>query len=392
VLKGGIGLSSKGALRNVLVVFQFVVSVVLVVGTAVVTDQIRFVQEKHLGFDKDQLIVIQRVWPMRKKLAAFRDELLRDPRILAVGGASDVPGDSFSNTVFIPEGATGEQAYLLWMLSVEEDFVGAMEMSVVAGRDFSRDFVSDSSAALLNQKAVELLGWKDNPVGKRIRNPGVVAGEFGIHEIIGVVEDFHFETLREEVRPVIILNARHPKTQNVSRVVIRLRTDDFKAVIGKIEQTWKSLAPNDPFEYAFMNDNLDKLYRADQRTAGIASGFAALAILIGCLGLFGLTSFMAEQRAKEIGIRKTLGASVTSIVQMLSEDIVKLVVAGNVIARPIAYYLMNEWLKDFVYRVALGVEPFLIGGGLALLIALLTVSFQTIKAANGDPVEALRHE
>ena len=392
VLKGSAGSTSRGTLRSVLVVFQFVVSVVLVVGTAVVSDQVRFVQTKHLGFNKEQLVVIQRAWPIREKLGAFKEELLRDPRIRGVGGASDIPGDSFSNTVFLPEGASGDQPYLLWHVSIDDDFIETMELSVVEGRGFSLDFVSDSSAALLNRTAAELLGWRDGSVGKRLVSPGLGEDDSEIYSIIGVIEDFHFETLREEIRPVILVHARYSKTNNVERVVIRIQTDDHKAVLEKIKETWQLLAPDQPFAYSFLNDDLDAIYRADQKTAGIAGGFSAMAIVIGCLGLFGLTSFMAEQRTKEIGVRKALGASVAGVVQMLSKGIVKLVIIGNVIAWPIAYYLMDAWLQNFAYRTTLGVMPFLLGGSLTLLIAMATVSFQTVRAARGNPVEALRYE
>jgi putative ABC transport system permease protein len=392
VLKGASGLSTRGTLRSVLVVFQFVVSVVLVVGTVVVSDQLGYIQNKHLGFDKDRLVVVQRAWPVRKQLDAFKEELLRDPRILAVGGASNVPGKWFSNSAYLPEGMTGEQSRLLWRLSVDNDFVGTMGMTMVEGRSFSREFASDSTAALLNQKAVESLGWQGQAVGKQIGQPRRAGEEPLMYTVVGVVSDFHFESMREEIRPVIIQHVAHSKTENVSRVLIRLQTDDYVGVIEKIKQTWKGLAPDHPFVYSFLNDNLDNLYRADQKTAGVAGGFSALAIAIGCLGLFGLTSFMAEQRTKEIGVRKALGASVSGVVRMLSQDIVKLVIVGTVIAWPIAYYLMDAWLQDFVYRMTLGPVPFLMGGCLALLVALGTVSFQTFRAARRDPVDALRCE
>ena len=216
VLTGSKGLiGSRGVLRSVLVVFQFVVSVVLVVGTLVVHGQIRFVQTKHLGFEREHLLVVDRAWPIRKQLGAFREELLRDPRIVAVAGSDNVPGEQFNNSAFLPEGTTGDQSYLLWRLTVDNNFIETMGMTVVMGRSFSADFASDSSAVLLNQTAARLMGWADEPIGKRIVRPGFGSDESITHSVIGVLEDFHFESLREEIRPLIIQNTRHQETNNV---------------------------------------------------------------------------------------------------------------------------------------------------------------------------------
>ncbi len=393
VLTGSKGLAgSRGLLRSVLVVFQFVVSVVLVVGTLVVHGQIRYVQAKHLGFDQEHVLVVKRAWPIRKKMDAFRQELLRDAGIVAVAGCDNVPGEWFNNSAFLPEGSTGDQSYLLWRLTADENFIGTMGMTVSEGRDFSRDFASDSSAVLLNQTAAQLMGWADDPIGKRILQPGFESDESITHSVIGVVDDFHFESLREEIRPLIIQNTRHKETNGVQSVVIRIRTDDVAGTLQKIEESWKTMAPGHPLMCTFLRDDLDALYRADQKTVEIATGFSLLAILIGCLGLFGLTSFMAEQRTKEIGVRKVLGASGAMIVQMLSTDIVRPVIIGNLIAWPIAYTLLDSWLQAFAYRAELGIGHFLLGGGLALAVALVTVGYQTAKAAGADPVDALRYE
>jgi putative ABC transport system permease protein len=395
VLKGAAKSTSRGTLRNILVFFQFVVSVVLVVGTVVIFEQIQFVQSKHLGFDKEQVVVVQRAWPIRKKLDAFRNELFRDSRIVSVGGANDVPGEWFGNSAFIPEGAPGEKSYLLWRLVIDDYFLETMRMPVIEGRGFSTQFTSDSSAVLLNEAAVRHIVWPDpasGPIGQRITEPGDNPDETITHTVIGVVKDFHFESLREGIRPVIVQNVRHPETSNVQKVVIRIETEDYPSVLRKIEDTWTSIAPGQPFIHSFLDSDLDALYRADQKTAGIAGGFSIMAIVVGCLGLFGLTSFMAEQRTKEIGVRKTLGASEMSVMQLLAQDIFKLVFVGNVIAWPIAYYMMNQWLQDFAYRTSLGAWPFLAGAMIALLVTALTVSFQTVKAARMNPIEALRYE
>ena len=389
-MKGARATASRGILRSVLVVFQFVVSVVLVVGTVVVSEQMAFVQDKDLGFDKEQVVVISRAWPVRKQMETLKEEITRDSRVISVAGASHVPGQWLNNSAFIPEGATGAESQLLWRLGVDEDFLDTMGMTLVDGRSFSGDFASDSAGAILNQAAVRVLGW-DKPLGKHLTHPGRYEQERAAFQVIGVVKDFHFESLREEIRPLIIRQTRLPQVNNVNCVVVRFQSTDYASVLGMLEEKWKAIAPGHPFNYSFLNDDLDKLYRAEQKTAGITTAFSLFAIAIGCLGLFGLTSFMAEQRTKEIGVRKTLGASVTRVVQMLSMDIVKLVVVGNLIAWPIAYSLMDAWLQAFAYRMTLGPGPFIVGGSLALLVALATVGFQTVKAAMRDPVDALKY-
>mgnify|MGYP006097716523 CR=1 FL=1 len=248
---------------------------------------------------------------------------------------------------------------------------------------------------LLNEAAVRHIAWPDpgsGPLGQRIMQPGDGPDDAVTHTVIGVVKDFHFESLREGKRPVIVQNVKHPETNKVQKVVIRIDAEDYSSVLHKIEDTWKSMAPGQPFVHSFLDNNLDALYRADQMTAGIAGGFSITAIVIGCLGLFGLASFMAEQRTKKIGVRKTLGASEMSVMQLLAQDIFKLMLVGNVIAWPIAYYLMDQWIQDFAYRTSLGPGPFLAGAFVALFVSVVTVSFQRVKAARMNLVEALRYE
>lgn len=391
VLKGGGKSAGRGLLRSALVVFQFVVCVALVVGTIVVNEQMRFVRSKNLGFEKERTLVLHRAWPVRQKFDAFRESLTRDPRILAVSGSSDVPGRWFNNSAFMPEDAPAGQSYLLWRLSVDEDFVETMGLAVAEGRGFSRAFPSDTSAVLVNRTAAALMGW-DEPIGKRIRHPGVRQDQPTTYTVVGVLEDFHFQTLRETIRPLIVQHVGHSETNNVNNVVIRFKTDDLASLLESVEAAWTAIRSDQPFIYSFLDDDLETLYAADRKVAQIAGGFSVLAILIGCLGLFGLTSFTTAQRTKEIGIRKVLGASEGSVVRMLSTDVIRFVLIGNAIAWPIAYVVMEQWLQSFAYRTTLGVGPFAAGGLVALAVSLATVSVLTVRAARSNPVEALRYE
>jgi len=383
--------AGNGGMRSALVVFQFLVSIVLMVGTVVVFDQLQYVQNKPLGFRKEHLIVLHRTWPVRAQMATLKEELLRDSRILAVTATSNVPGRSFSNTVFTPEGASGDQSVLLWTLGVDEDFYSTMEMELVDGRGPSGGLASDSTRAVLNESAAELIGWKDGAVGRRLMGLGATSGDREAIEVIGVVRDFHFESLHQQIRPLIMRTTQHRYSRS-RFVVIRVRTPNLTGVLASVREKWQSVAGDAPFRFTFLEDDLDALYREDRKTAGIIGGFSLFAILIGCLGLFGLTSFTTTQRTKEIGVRKALGASVGSVLVLLSRDVVRLVIAATVIAWPVAYYLMADWLENFVYRTTLGPSAFLLGGGAALGTALATVSVLTVRAAHLDPVRALRDE
>jgi putative ABC transport system permease protein len=398
VLKGTLsraGGTKSSRLRGVLVVCQFAASVILIFGTIIVKNQLQYIQNKNLGFDKEQVIVLHDAYALGTQLEAFKNEALRHPSIVSgsVSGYLPVPSNR-SDTGFWPEGqrSSGDNAVSTQLWSVDYDYIKTLGMEIVAGRDFSREFGADSSAIILNEKAAKTFGFAD-PIGKRIYRYGFTPGQ-GIDPnnlitstIIGVVKDFHFASLKENIGALALELGRSRGLMS-----FRFKVDDVAAMIAFLENKWKAFAPSQPFAYSFLDQRFSDMYRAERKAGGIFSVFAGLAIFTACLGLFGLASFTAEQRTKEIGIRKVLGATVSNVAVLMSKDFVKLVLAANLIAWPIGWYAMNRWLQDFAYRVNIGWWVFALAGALALVIALLTVSFQAIKAALANPVESLRYE
>lgn len=390
VLKGKINVSLKNvSLRSGLVVFQFMMSVILIVGTIIVYRQITYIQNKNLGFKRDQILTINDVYALGKQTETFKQEVLRLPGVMSgsVSGFLPTPSNRSDNS-FFPEGQVDQRnAVNMQAWGVDHDYVKTLGMQIVQGRDFSREFGADSSAVILNETAAKLFGGKDI-LGKRIMSfDDPTLKSFKTYTVIGVVKNFHFESLRRNISALGLV--LEPSSGAAS---FRLSSTDLPAVISQIESKWKQLAPGQPFNYAFMEEAFDNMYRAEQRVGTIALTFAGLAILIACLGLFGLAAFMAEQRTKEIGVRKVLGASVFSIVGLLSKDFLKLVLIAILIASPIAWYAMSQWLKDFAYKIDIEWWVFALAGVLATLVALLTVSFQSVKAALMDPVKSLRAE
>ena len=391
VLKGRVNVSFKGAgLRSGLVVFQFMMSVVLIVGTIIVYRQITYIQSKNLGFKRDQVLTINDVYAIGKQAETFKQEVLRLPGVVSgsISGYLPTPSNRSDNS-FFPEGAIDQKkAVNMQAWGVDHDYVKTLGMQIVQGRDFSRDFGSDSSGIILNETAAKLFGGT-NLIGKRIlqfTNPQEKTS-MKTYTVIGVVKNFHFESLRRNISALaMVLDA------NSGAASFRLNGTNIPALVSQIETKWKQVAPSQPFSYAFLEDSFDAMYRAEQRIGTIALTFAVLAILIACLGLFGLATFMAEQRTKEIGVRKVLGASVFSIVGLLSKDFLRLVLIAIFIASPLAWYAMSQWLKDFAYKIDIEWWYFALAGALAVGIALLTVSFQSIKAALMNPVKSLRSE
>lgn len=383
VLKGHDTRSKGNLLRSGLVVFQFAISIVLFISTFVVYHQLMYIQNAKLGFDKDHILVVQRAWALESHADAFKHELMKNGDILDASNSTNIPGVTFGENVFRAENTQGAQQYLMSMMSSDYDFAKAMGLEVDEGRYFSRQFPSDSFAVVLNESAVRMFGLTD-PVGKRI----FFVGSDKPFEIIGVVKDFHYESLHERIRPLVI-------TLYIGQtpyLPIRFRTSNISGLLSFIKGEWKKFVPGKPFEYYFLDQDISRLYRAEQQTGEVFTAFSFLAILIACLGLFGLAAFTAERRTKEIGIRKTLGSSIAGIVFLLSKDFTKWVLIANVIAWPVAYYFMNNWLKDFAYRIELNPWTFVLSGVLALTIAEVTVGFHAMRAAAANPVEALRYE
>ncbi|MBD2757034.1 ABC transporter permease [Spirosoma validum] len=390
VLKGTINLGFRsGSLRSGLVVFQFMMSVILIVGTIIVYRQITYIQTKNVGFNREQILTINDVYPLGKQAETFRQEVMRLPGVVSGSISGYLPTPSArSDNAFFPEGQIDQKnAVSMQSWGVDYDYVKTLGMQITAGRNFSRTFGADSSGIILNESAAKLFGGTDI-IGKRIvRFDDPESKTTKLFTVVGIVKNFHFESLRKNIGALsLILDA------NSGSASFRLSSTNVPVLMKQIEAKWKQLTPGQPFSYQFMNESFDEMYRAEQRIGTIALTFAALAILIACLGLFGLAAFMAEQRTKEIGVRKVLGASVTSIIGLLSKDFLKLVLIGIVIASPIAWYTMNQWLSDFAYKIDIEWWMFALAGILAVGIALVTVSFQSVKAALMNPVKSLRSE
>lgn len=382
---------SATTLRRGLVVFQFVISIGLVVATMVIQGQIKFMKDQPLGFAKDQQIVIPlRSEEARKAYTALRNEILQNNQISASSGTSYYPGilNPSDMSVFLP-GQSVKDDGLIKTNGVAADFMKTMDFKLAAGRMFSADFPADTNLKIVvNEATLRKFGIPlDKSVGQKL-NFNMNENTIGSLEIIGVVKDFHFEDLHKVIQPyAFFLNA-----DNFNYMVTHVGTKDVGNVLPFMEAKWKELVPDEPFSYSFLNDDFQSNYAADARTSRIVNSFTIISILISCLGLFGLAAFAAQQRIKEIGVRKVLGASVTSIVALLSGDFMKLVLVSLIIATPLTWYVMSKWLQDFAYSITIEWWMFVIAGVLAIAIALLTVSSQAIKAALTNPVKSLKSE
>ena len=380
------GLGRRARLRDVLVVFQFGIATALLACTAIVYTQMQYLLDKRLGFSPEQVVVIEGTEVMRSR-EAFRQALRALPGVVRVTNASQVPGYHFEGSYFRMAGAPDGEVVPMDYTYASYDFVETLGLELVEGRSLSRDFATDSLAVLLNETAVQQLGL-DDPIGQQLVWPGE-----STYTIVGVLKDFHITSLHQTINAVALLG---PDPRNTNRpnllAAARLRVDGLPETLATIETIWERFAPQEPFVYAFLDETFAQLYEAERRTSRLITLFAGLAILIACFGLFGLAAYMAEQRTKEIGIRKVFGATVSGIVVLLSKDFAKLVVVSIVLAAPLAYLTMQQWLETFAYRVAMSWWIFLLAGSLALVIAFLTVSYQAIRAALADPVKALRYE
>ncbi len=389
VLKGKMSSGhKKNKLRNFLVVFQFATSIILIVGTIVIYKQLDHIQTSNLGFDKDQVLVVDNSGLTRETRQSLKSEIeqLAEVKSASFAGYMPVSGSSRSDTTFSTESVmTNSNGFNMQHWRVDYDYVSTIGMEMKDGRDFSRDFGSDSTAIVINETAVKLSGFK-NPVGKKIytidQNNDVIE-----YTIIGVVKNFNYESLRQNVGALSFRLGN-----NSWKTAYRFSTADVSGLVGLINEKYNAVGPGMPFKYEFLDDSFDNMYRQERRVGTVALAFALLAIIIACLGLFGLATYIAEQRTKEIGIRKVLGASVGNIVRMLSTDFVKLVMLAFIIATPIAWWFMNRWLQDFAFRIDLNWWIFAVTGFVALVIALITLSFQAIKAAIANPVDSLKTE
>jgi len=389
ILKGKLNLGSKsGGLRSALVVFQFAVSIILIVGTIVIYKQLNYIQTKNLGYNKDQVLVVNGISALNDNVAPFKNEVLQMPGVESgtISGYLPVSNSSRSDNTFSKESVmTSTNGFDMQNWYIDYDYIKTLGMKIVAGRNFSRDFGSDSSAVIINQATAQVLGYA-NPVGQKVYQ-SQDDGKTKPLTIIGVVKDFNFESLHQNISPLCFSLGG-----GAGLGIFKVHSANLSNLIAGIQNKWKTLAPGLPFNYRFLNESFDEMYRAEQRVGTLSIIFSVLAIFIACLGLFGLATFIAKQRTKEIGIRKVLGASVTSVTKMLSKDFIKLVIIACIIAIPLSYLAMNKWLQGFAYRIHISWWIFLIAGIMAILIALITVSFRAIKAAVANPVESLRSE
>ena len=386
VLKGELrsGMRS-GRLRSALVVTQFAISVALMVGTIVVYRQLRFIQASDLGFDKELMLVVDNTWLLGNKTESFKSGLLNQSGVLAAAYTQNLPGNDIGSAAYRREGGDHSDLLMLRQLWCDLDYLSALGIKLREGRYFMREFGADSTdAVMINEQAAKVLGY-EHPVGRKL------IGFFGNGErpleIIGVTEDFHYEPLHLPIYPMVILVSHGAPT----RIVLRVR-GNIPEIIREAREQWMSLSGGQPFTSYFLDDQLERYYRRDQAIGKLVGIFALLGIFVSCLGLLGLAMYATEQRTKEIGIRKILGASTPGIMGLLSGEFVKLVLIANLIAWPVAYFFINGWLQDFAYRIDVGWWVFALTGAAALVIALATVSTQTIKAALANPADALRYE
>lgn len=387
VLKGAYKNSVSGIrLRKALVVLQFTISIALMVGTGIVYQQMNFIYTTDLGYSRDQVITIQQSGSAVDRSTTFKNELVKNKNITAVGTSSSRIGQQLGRTTIIPQGATSETNIIASVMAADESFIPAMNMKMVAGRSFSLEY-NDSLSMIINEEMTHLLKW-DDAIGRTISlQSGPNPTDLTAYTVIGVVKDFHFATIRHRLEPMFMVYG-----ENNPAMSIKIKAESMKETIAFIEETWKKVNPGSTFEYAFLDEQFANLYRNEQAFASMFTHFTVLAIVIAGLGLFALSAFTAEQRKKEIGIRKVLGASNSTILYNLSSEFVQLILVAFVIASIAAYFVMSKWLEDFQYSIKLGVGIFAIAGLTAIIIALLTVSFQALKAALRNPVDSLRNE
>ena len=375
----------KSALRSGLVVIQFTVSIALIIGAIIIKDQLNYIQNKDLGFNKEYLYAIKNFGIPGNKLQVIEQELLRNPEIISLTNSSimfypGIPGDGYSYNERQISNPISSQ-----YLDVDYDFLKTYKIPLLQGRFFSEEFPSDTLSVVINEAMNKECGI-ENPVGNQL----IQIGRQKPYKIIGVIKNFNYQSLHEQIKPLVLFLS--PVQQAASILAIRISSTNINNTIAFINNTWKNITGGEDIYSSFIDQDLASLYKSEDRAATVATVFSGLAIFIACLGLFGLASFVTEQRKKEIGIRKVLGASVLELITMLSREFTKWVLIANLIAWPLAYYLMNNWLNNFAYRTNITLWVFIVSGIIALLIALLTVCYHAIKAAMANPVESLRYE
>jgi len=377
--------AQKKSLRSSLIVFQFFVSTTLIIATIIVYQQLHYMQNKKLGYDKDQVLFLPDARLLGSNQNAFEQQLLRDSRVVSATIARSVPGgEIMDGTEIYPRNETGNGTEIhANIYHVDYDYLKTLGIRVVQGRNFSKDFPTDSVGVVINESAVRELGWNGlNPVGRSIVRSG--QHEF---KVIGVVRDFNYASVKQKIAPMMMMLGG-----NYGGLIIKIKTKNVKGFLSDLKKQWDTFNPSGPLEYNFLDEQFAALYASEQRTQRIFSAFAILAIIIAGLGLFGLSAFVMEQRTKEIGIRKVLGASVQQLLVLVSKEFLLLIGIAFIISIPVTWWAMHAWLQDFAYRININVWVFAMAGFAVLMIALLTISFQAIKSSIANPVKSLRTE
>jgi putative ABC transport system permease protein len=388
ILRGGSfsGRKKSGFQRNV-VIIQFCMSITLIVCMSIVYNQMEYIQNKSIGFEKENVVIIPtRSGSVSQGYNSYRSKLLSNNKIISMAASGDLPGDDiYSNGSIFNREESDENINMIFM-SCDYDLIDAYKMEMISGRTFSREFSTDTSGTLIiNEAAARRIGWTpQEAVGKKLS----YGNQLSETEIVGVVKNFNFRSLRQEVEPMMFMLSPN----NISAISVRILPGETKASIDFLKQNWEETFPGVQFEHSFMDNRINQLYENEKNMQSLLIAFSSLSILVACLGLFGLAAFTAEEKTKEIGIRKTLGASIPTILMLLSKKYVKWVSISILIAWPFSYYLMDSWLQNFAYHVKLGWIPFITAAGFSLLIAIVTVSFQVVKAARSNPIDSLKYE
>ena len=388
VLKGAFKSTKQGTLlRNGLVVFQFGISIFLIASTMIIYQQMEFTRNKNLGFNKDHVVVVERANALNDKIETFKDEVKNLAGVVNTSSANALPGGYYYG--FMVQTQTNGEVVTGHGMNVDDDFIESLDFELVTGRDFDEKF-NDSLSVILNETMVRNLGMTD-PIGKQIINPGNTPEQTNTFTVIGVVKDFHYESLHKEIGSLAIMHNNGPNGFQAF-IPIKVNAENMSETITQIEEKWNTFSPQTPFSYHFLDEEIAEMYRNEQSSGQLFGAFAILAILIACIGLFGLATFTAQQRTKEIGVRKVLGATVGQLMILLSKEITLLVLFAFALAVPVVWFVMDKWLEDFVYKISIGFGVFVLAGGIALMIALLTVSYNSFRTASINPVKALRDE
>ena len=386
VLKGRFTSGRKTvSLRSALVVFQFFISVGLIIGTMVVYKQLSYIHNKNLGYNKIQVVIIENSWALGKNDQVFKQQLLQDPRVVNVSTSGYLPaGNSYGNNFFVYPDANSTNIAKTLRYEVDYNYLSTLGMQLVKGRNFSKDYGTDSTAIIINETAAKTFGWKDDFAAHTLSHSENDGKKYTYH-VVGVVKDFHFKSLHEIITPLVMT-----LSAGEGEIIVKIQGSDVPGVLANMKNKWAAFKTDNAFSYSFLDDRFNNTYKAEQNIGNILGIFAGLTIFVACLGLFGLATFTAEQRTKEIGIRKVLGANVTGLVSLLSKDFLKLAGIALIIASPVAWYVMHIWLQNFAYRIHISWAIFAMAALIVLLVTLVTVSYQSIKAAVKNPIGALK--